>query len=89
MASSDEENLPTPENVAKIATERANLDRVALIGVFGSESNPGALIRDNDGSIARVSVGDAFDGSTVAAIGADSLILSRGGKTKVMKLPRA
>ncbi len=89
MASSDAENLPTPENVAKIATEKASLDRVALIGVFGSEANPSALIREKNGDIARVTVGDTFNGGVVAAIGPDSLMLSRNGKTKVMKLPRA
>ncbi len=89
MASTQKENLPTPQNVAKIATEKATLNRIALIGIFGSETNLSALIRETNGDIARVSVGDIFNGGVVKAIGKDNLILSRNGKTKVMKLPRA
>ncbi|MGC1495203.1 MAG: pilus assembly protein PilZ [Sulfitobacter sp.] len=89
MASTDTENLPTPESVAKIATQQASLNRVAVIGIFGSETNLNALVRENNGDIARVSVGDKFNGGVIKAIDADSLILLRSGKTKVMKLPRA
>lgn len=85
---SKEENLPTPENVAILATKKSTLSRIALIGIFGSDANPSALLREDYGSFARVTIGDSFNGGVVEAIGTDSLILSRGGKTKVMKLPR-
>ncbi|MGJ8616948.1 MAG: pilus assembly protein PilZ [Sulfitobacter sp.] len=89
MSSKDvEENLPTPENVAKIATQTATLSRIALIGVFGSEANLNALVRENNGDFARVAVGDRFNGGVVAAIGKDRLVLNRNGKSKVMKLPQ-
>tara|TARA_R110000787_G_scaffold106272_5_gene213923 strand:+ start:119 stop:388 length:270 start_codon:yes stop_codon:yes gene_type:complete len=88
MTSKQETPVPTPENVAKLATEKATLTRTALIGVFGSEANLSALIRGFNGDIARVTVGDSFDRSLVSAISKDSLILARGGKTKVLKLPR-
>ena len=84
-----EKNLPTPANVAKIATETANLNPIAVIGIFGSATSLSALIREHNGDIARVTVGDSFNGSVVQAIDEDSVVLSRGGKTKVMKLPRA
>ena len=89
MATTTEENLPTPENVAKIATETANLKSIAVIGIFGSATNLTALIREHNGDIARVTVGDSFNGGVVRAIDEDSVVLSRRGKTKVMKLPRA
>jgi Tfp pilus assembly protein PilP len=89
MASSKEENLPTPENVAKIATEKAKLDPVALIGIFGSEANLTALVRESNGDITRVTVGSRFNGGVIAAIGDDSIVLSRRGRTKLLKLPQA
>ncbi|NNE53875.1 MAG: pilus assembly protein PilZ [Sulfitobacter sp.] len=79
---------PTPPQVAELANEAANLDRTALIGVFGSQSAPGALIRGGSGSITRVTLGDKLDGRTVAAIGEDHLVLARGSTTKVLRLPR-
>ena len=84
-----EKNLPTPKNVAKLATEKASLQRTALIGIFGSDANPSALIRGDGGSIAKVTVGDTFQGSVVSAIGNDSLVLARRGKSRVLTLPRA
>lgn len=89
MATKTKRNPPTPASVAKIATEKAALSRVALIGTFGSASHPGALVREENGDISRVEVGDTFDGGVVAAIGKDSLVLNRNGATKTLKLPRA
>ncbi len=86
---SKEKNLPTPENVAKIATQKAPLNRIAVIGIFGSAANLNALVREGNGDFARVSVGDRFNGGVIKAIDNDSLVLIRSGKTKVMKLPRA
>lgn len=84
-----EKNLPTPKKVAKLATEKASLSRTALIGIFGSDANPSALIRSDGGDIAKVKVGDTFQGSVVSAISNDSLVLARRGKAKVLTLPRA
>lgn len=84
-----EENPPTPKKVAKLATEKASLSPTALIGVFGSDTNPSALILSDGGNIAKVTVGDTFKGSVVSAINSDSLVLARRGKAKVLKLPRA
>lgn len=80
---------PTPPQVAEIANEEAKLDRTALIGVFGSQSAPGALIRTGSGEIEKVALGDKVDGRTVEAIGEDHLVLARGSSTKVLRLPKS
>lgn len=79
----------TPKNVADLATQQTTLDRTALIGVFGTETAPGALMRLPGGKIARVAVGDSVAGGTVLAIGKDQLVLSRLGSQSVLKLPRS
>ena len=82
------DGTPTPQKVLDLATEPAKLKSTALIGIFGSEASPGALVRLPDGDIARVTTGDHVAGGTVAAIGADRLILSRMGSELVLTLPR-
>lgn len=86
--SSSENQAPTPEHVAKQATVTAPLPSLFVLGIFGSVEAPSALIRQTNGRIARVSVGDSVAGQTVAAIDEDRVILSKGGKTKTLKLPR-
>ncbi|MFC6638473.1 pilus assembly protein PilZ [Sulfitobacter sp. JBTF-M27] len=80
---------PTPSHVADLANETARLPALALIGIFGSAAAPTALIRERNGSIQRVTVGDAVAGQTVAAIDADRVILSNGGQTKTLSLPKS
>ncbi len=80
---------PTSAKVAKLATTSTRLARTALIGIFGSESTPGALVRTGDGAITRVTIGDRIAGGIVAAISSDALILSARGGNKVLKLPGA
>lgn len=80
---------PTPSHVAKLANETARLPALALIGVFGSTEAPVALIRERNGTIQRVTVGDAVAGKTVAAIDDDRVILSSGGQTKTLSLPKS
>jgi len=79
---------PTPAKVAKLATQQVRLPRKTLIGVFGSATSPGALVRNDAGQIKRVTVGDEVDGTRVAAIGEDSLILSGRGRDEVLRLPK-
>jgi hypothetical protein len=83
------DQAPTPGKIAALANEEADLDRTALIGVFGNVSDPGALIRKPSGSVLKVKVGDHVDGGTVRAIGNDHLILARGEKTTVLRLPQS
>ncbi len=46
---------PTPKKVSDLATEKADLSSTALIGIFGSDSTPGALIREGGGQPPRQS----------------------------------
>ena len=78
---------PTPQSVATRATQSVQLPALALIGIFGSAEAPAALIRDRDGSFARVGTGDSLGRHTVAAIGTDKVILARGNRTTVLTLP--
>ena len=87
--SSQQDGTETPQIVVDLATEQAKLDRTALIGVFGKQSAPGALIRLPDGAIARVTVGDNVAGGSVVAIDDDRLILTRMGSEQVLRLPAA
>lgn len=77
----------TPEHVAELATQQTHLDRTALIGIFGSEDSPGALVRSPNGRIARVAIGDEAAGGIVAAIGESQIVIAQCGKTRVLKLP--
>ncbi|APE43895.1 pilus assembly protein PilZ [Sulfitobacter alexandrii] len=87
MSNTDTQH-PTPRNVADLATTEARLDRTALIGIFGSETAPGALVRTPNGRITRVGLGDTVAGGTVAAIGEGQLVLNVRGRAKALKLPQ-
>ncbi|MCX7559464.1 pilus assembly protein PilZ [Sulfitobacter sp. F26204] len=78
---------PTSQHVADLATQRVKLPALALIGVFGNETNPAALIRGHNGEIQRINVGDTVAGSLVAAIDIDRVILAKGAQTKILGLP--
>ena len=79
---------PTPKKVSDLATEKADLSSTALIGIFGSDATPGALIREGGGKISRVEVGDQVAGGVVAAIGKGTLVLSSRRGNKVLRLPQ-
>lgn len=82
------DGTPTPEKVETLATQAVKLDRTALIGIFGAEQNPRALIRLPMGQTQTVAVGDQLNGGTVTAIGADQLVLSHSSGLKIMHMPR-
>lgn len=86
--STDTHGTPTPQKVVDLATERATLERMALIGTFGAETSPGALLRLPGGGFEKVTVGDDVAGGTVLAIDAGRLILSRMGAELILSLPR-
>ncbi|MEM6303588.1 MAG: pilus assembly protein PilZ [Pseudomonadota bacterium] len=78
----------TSPETEKHATEEVTLPRIAVIGIFGSEAAPRALIRSPNGKITRVEVGDKAAGGIVTAIGADSVVIARRGGATVLALPR-
>ena len=83
-------SIPTRASVAKQATyvNAINLSKINLIGVYGSKSNPYALIRQANGRYKKVKVGDSIDGGKVAAIGASEVRYQKSGRMISLKLPR-
>jgi len=84
--STDEKGTPTPQKTLNLATQQASLPKLALIGTFGSLTDPGALIRDGRGRIHRVTLNDKISDGIVAAIGDDSVVLAQRGRTVTLKL---
>lgn len=82
--------LPTTASVAREATERRvlRLNQINLVGVYGTASQRRALVRLPSGRFVSVEVGDRLDGGQVAAIGADSLSYTRGGRSETLRMPR-
>ncbi|SFC72010.1 hypothetical protein [Tropicimonas isoalkanivorans] len=80
----------TPAAVARRATlERAiALNKVSLIGVYGSSNQRRALVRLPSGKYLKVQVGDRLDGGRVAAIGNNELQYSKGGRSVTLKMPK-
>ena len=75
--------------VAKHATQREalHLRNISLIGIVGPTAAPSALFRLKNGRILKLNVGDRSPGGTVAAIDAESIRLSRGGRIKTLSMP--
>lgn len=82
--------IPTTASVARQATiENAMpLNRINLIGVYGTPNSRRALLRLASGRYVKVEVGDRVDGGRVAAIGETSLQYTRGGRNITLDMPR-
>ena len=82
--------IPTQANVAKEATTKnvLNLGKINLIGVYGTQSNRYALVRQPNGRIIRVGVGDRIDGGRVAAVTATEVRYEKRGQMLVLAMPR-
>ena len=83
-------DVPSSANVARAATVRnaIGLNRVSLIGVYGTSSNRRALVRMPNGQYEKVKVGDRLDGGRVTAISASQLRYQKGGRTLSLDMPR-
>ncbi|MBI1219130.1 MAG: hypothetical protein GC186_11335 [Rhodobacteraceae bacterium] len=81
--------LPSNASVAKESTVNGaiNLNRINLIGVFGTTSDRSALVRMPGGKVVRVQVGDTLDGGRIAAIGEDTLYYVKNGQNVQLKMP--
>jgi hypothetical protein len=81
---------PTGRTVAEQATfvNAISLNRINLIGVYGTQSNRYALIRQANGRYKKVSVGDRIDGGTIAAITDDEVRYQKGGRMIALEMPR-
>ncbi|MGA0827722.1 MAG: hypothetical protein ACO3PW_10250, partial [Gemmobacter sp.] len=87
------DKVRTPSGTERIVAREAttgglDMGRVNLIGVFGTQQNRTALIREVDGRIRRVKVGDRIEGGRVAAIGSDELRYVRDGQNVTLRMPR-
>ncbi len=80
---------PTSGTVAERATfaNAINLSRINLIGVYGTQSNRYALIRQGNGRYKKVTVGDRIDGGTIAAITANEVRYQKGGRLIALQMP--
>ncbi|WP_127903980.1 hypothetical protein [Solirhodobacter olei] len=81
--------IPSNPSVSQEATiKRAmRLNRINLLGVFGTTADRTALVRLSNGSVKRVKVGDRLDGGKVAAIGDDNLYYVRSGQNIQLVIP--
>ncbi len=81
-------NIPSSASVARAATESdaIRLNRINLIGVFGTPNDRRALVRLSSGRVVRVSVGDRLDGGQVTAIGESELRYTDGGRNEVLRI---
>ncbi|RMF33876.1 MAG: hypothetical protein D6754_16155, partial [Alphaproteobacteria bacterium] len=80
---------PVNATVQAKATETGVLDlsQHSLIGIYGGPKGRRALIRTPSGNYVRITRGDRVDGWRVAGIDATSVRLSKGGSSKVLRLP--
>lgn len=85
-----EPRQPSRTSVARQATEEnvLPLNRVALIGVYGSAQDRRALIRLPSGRYRKVKVGDRIDGGRISAIGADAVRYDKGGRARTLRMPQ-
>ncbi|WP_045386916.1 hypothetical protein [Falsirhodobacter sp. alg1] len=82
--------IPTTASVASNATQDDVLamNRTNVISISGSETNRTALVRQSNGRIARVSIGDRLDGGVVAAITENAVHYRKGNKLYAIEMPR-
>ncbi len=83
--------IPTRANVAKQATfvNAINLSKINLIGVYGTQSNRYALVRQSNGRYKKVKVGDSIDGGKVAAITSSEVRYQKSGRMVTLALPKS
>jgi hypothetical protein len=82
--------IPTTASVARQATIKnaIKLNKINLIGVYGTASDRRALVRLATGRYKKVQVGDRIDGGKVSAIGDTELRYVKSGRNVVLKMPK-
>jgi type IV pilus biogenesis protein PilP len=82
--------IPATANVARQATMRNVIDLgdLNLIGIYGTQSDRYALVRQPNGRFVKVRVGDRLDGGRVAAITASEVRYEKRGRMQVLEMPR-
>ncbi len=77
------------EKAERLATVSVPLNRngLILLGTFGSDARPGALLRLPNGKTQRVEPGDSLGDSTVLAVASGSVVVKSAGQTMTLKQP--
>lgn len=77
-------------SVAKQATFKnaLNLEKTALIGVYGTPASRYAMIRTSNGRYKKVKIGDSLDGGKIKAITATEVRYQKGSKLVTLALPK-
>ena len=80
----------TPPQVAQEATTQTDDlgGAVTLLGTFGAENDPHALLKLRGGKTTTVSRGDRVNGETVVAIEEGRMILVHGTRTETLEMPK-
>lgn len=83
-------SIPTTASVARQATiqNALNLNKINLIGVYGTSSSRRALVRFANGRLKKVQVGDRIDGGKVSAISDTELRYVKSGRNIILKMPK-
>lgn len=83
-------SIPSSASVTRQATvtKAIKLNKINLIGVFGTPSQRRALVRLPNGKFVKLKVGDSVDGGKVAAIGAAQLSYVKRGRSVVLNMPK-
>ena len=83
-------SIPSSASVSRQATiENAiRLNKVNLVGVYGTPSDRRALVRLSSGRYVKVKVGDRVDGGTVAQITDSELFYRKGNRTLSLSMPK-
>ena len=77
---------PAPEGFVSTTTPPPD-DGLFLLGVLAGGGRDRALLGTADGGALRVESGDVIDGWTVGSIGDDFIKLTRGERTRFLRLP--
>jgi glycine/D-amino acid oxidase-like deaminating enzyme len=79
----------TPAFPANAATQEAAItfNTLMLLGTFGTAEQAGALLRLKDGRVVRVHPGDVIGLETVMGIETGTVVLARGGDSRVLRMP--
>ncbi len=81
--------IPSSASVSRRATldNAIRLNRINLIGVYGTPADRRALVRLPNGRYKKVKVGDRMDGGRILAIGDSELRYQKGGRNVTLKIP--
>jgi hypothetical protein len=78
---------PVKESTSRASTTFSKRS-LSLIGVFGTPSKRSALFRTSTGSYRSVKIGQRIAGWKVVAIGESTAKVTKGSRSKTMKLPK-